>query len=264
VTAVANSPRAPLVSCQDVGLTFSGSSPVHALAGTSFQLQHGELVSVVGPSGCGKSTLLRLIAGLLPATSGSLKVAGVPAVEARRRGLHLGFVFQEATLLPWRTVHDNIRLPLELLAVPRPEHTARIDEALALVGLQDFARALPNQLSGGMRMRVALVRALVTHPELLLLDEPFGALDEITRQKLNEDLLGLWQHQHWSAVFITHNVFEAVFLSQRILVMSPRPGRLIAEITVPFEFPRKPELRGTPEFARLSAEVSTLLRRGAV
>ncbi len=258
---VAAPPREPVVTCHNVGLTFPG--PVAALAGTTFELQRGELVSIVGPSGCGKSTLLRLVAGLLPTTSGTLNVAGQPAVEARRQGLHLGFVFQEATLLPWRTVQDNIRLPLELLGVPRSQHAARIREALDLVGLHDFARALPSQLSGGMRMRVALVRALVTHPELLLLDEPFGALDEITRQRLNEDLLGLWQRQQWSGIFITHNVYEAVFLSQRILVMSPRPGKLIAEVTIPFDFPRGPELRGTPEFARLSAEVSALLRRTA-
>ena len=145
----------------------------------------------------------------------------------------------------------------------RSEHESRIREALALVGLQQFASSFPNQLSGGMRMRVALVRALVTHPELLLLDEPFGALDEITRQRLNEDLLGLWQRQQWSGIFITHNVFEAVFLSQRILVMSPRPGQIIHDIPIPFEFPRGPELRGTSEFAKLAAEVSTLLRRAA-
>lgn len=253
--------RDPLVACHDVGLTFAG--PVEALRGTTFQLQRGELVSIVGPSGCGKSTLLRLIAGLIETTSGTLRVAGQPASDARREGLHLGFVFQEATLLPWRTVQDNIRLPLELLAVPRAEHAERIRESLALVGLQEFAQALPNQLSGGMRMRVALVRALVTHPELLLFDEPFGALDEITRQRLNEDLLALWQRQGWSGIFITHNVYEAVFLSQRVLVMGPRPGKLIAELSIPFDFPRGPELRGTAEYARLSAEVSALLRRAA-
>lgn len=254
-------PREPLVACQDVGLTFAG--PVEALRGTTFQLQRGELVSIVGPSGCGKSTLLRLIAGLIETTSGTLRVAGQQPSDARSEGLHLGFVFQEATLLPWRTIQDNIRLPLELLGVPRAEHAERIRESLALVGLQEFAQALPNQLSGGMRMRVALVRALVTHPELLLFDEPFGALDEITRQRLNEDLLALWQRQGWSGIFITHNVYEAVFLSQRVLVMSPRPGKLIAELSIPFDFPRGPELRGTAEYARLSAEVSTLLRRAA-
>ncbi len=256
---VANPVRDPLVACENVGLTFPG--PVEALAGTSFRLQRGELVSVVGPSGCGKSTLLRLIAGLIPTTSGTLRVAGQAARHARRDGLQIGFVFQDATLLPWRTIRDNIRLPLELLKIPRAEHSERIREALELVGLQDFARSFPNQLSGGMRMRVSLVRALVTHPELLLLDEPFGALDEITRQRLNEDLLTLWQTQKWSGVFITHNVYEAVFLSQRVLVMSPRPGKLIADVPIPFEFPRTPELRGTAEFAKLAAEVSSLLRK---
>lgn len=255
---MANPVRDPLVVCDNVGLTFPG--PIQALAGTTFQLQRGELVSVVGPSGCGKSTLLRLIAGLIATTSGKLQVAGQSAMQARQQGLQIGFVFQDATLLPWRTIRDNIRLPLELQRVPRAEHAARIQQALELVGLQEFARSLPKQLSGGMRMRVALVRALVTYPELLLLDEPFGALDEINRQRLNEDLLALWQSQKWSGVFITHNVYEAVFLSQRVLVMSPRPGKLIADVPVPFPFPRTPELRGTAEFAKLAAEVGALLR----
>lgn len=261
MTSPVPTPTDPLVACQGVGLTFPG--PVVALTGATFNIGRGELVSIVGPSGCGKSTLLRLIAGLLPVTSGTLNVAGRPASEARRRGVHLGFVFQDATLLPWRTVQDNIRLPLELLGVPRSEHAARIRDALALVGLNEFANALPNQLSGGMRMRVALVRAMVTHPELLLLDEPFGALDEITRQRLNEELLGLWQRQRWSGIFITHNVYEAVFLSQRVLVMSARPGRLIADVKIPFDFPRGPDLRGVPEFSRLAASIGALLREAA-
>lgn len=248
----------PLVSCRDVGLTFPG--PVAALTGVTLTLQRGELVSIVGPSGCGKSTLLRLISGLLPTTAGDLQVAGRPALEARRKGLELGFVFQDATLLPWRTVQDNIRLPLELLGIARSQHTGRIRESLAMVGLHDFAKSFPNQLSGGMRMRASLVRALVTQPKLLLLDEPFGALDEITRQHLNEELLGLWQRQRWSGIFITHNVYEAVFLSQRVLVMGPRPGKIIAEVQIPFDFPRGPALRGTAEFAKLASEVSTLLR----
>lgn len=250
-----------LVSCRDVGLVFPG--PVTALTGVSFQLNQGELVSIVGPSGCGKSTLLRLIAGLLATSSGELEIAASAKLDGPNGRPQVGFVFQDATLLPWRTVQDNIRLPLELLGVPRTEHEARIRAALALVGLNEFARAFPAQLSGGMRMRVALVRALVTHPELLLLDEPFGALDEITRQRLNEDLLELWQRQRWSGVFITHNVFEAVFLSQRVLVMSPRPGKVVAEFTIPFEYPRVPEVRGSAEFARLAAEISQCLRRAA-
>lgn len=252
-----------MVSCRDVDLTFPG--PVTALKSVSFDLRQGELVSIVGPSGCGKSTLLRLIAGLLHPTAGRLELTGQnQSTNTKTRSRpEVGFVFQDATLLPWRTVWDNIRLPLELLHVPRPEYTSRIHAALDLVGLGDFARSFPAQLSGGMRMRIALVRALVTQPQLLLLDEPFGALDEITRQRLNEDLLELWQRQQWSGVFITHNVFEAVFLSQRVLVMSPRPGKIVAEFDIPFEYPRHPELRGTADFARLAAEISQCLRKAA-
>jgi NitT/TauT family transport system ATP-binding protein len=250
-----------LVSCQDVGLVFPG--PVTALTGVSFHLQQGDLVSIVGPSGCGKSTLLRLIAGLLKPTSGNLEVSSQSADGKPAGRPEVGFVFQDATLLPWRTVSDNVRLPLELLHIPRQEHAARIHAALELVGLKDFTKAFPAQLSGGMRMRVALVRALVTRPELLLLDEPFGALDEITRQRLNEDLLGLWQAQRWSGVFITHNVFEAVFLSQRVLVMSPRPGKIVAEFRIPFDYPRDPDVRGRADFARLAAEISLCRRKAA-
>jgi NitT/TauT family transport system ATP-binding protein len=272
-TAPQNIPNETLISCRDVELVFPG--PMTALADVSFQLQRGELVSIVGPSGCGKSTLLRLIAGLLTPTSGQLELTNVRQTGELDEGKthtraayatgrpDVGFVFQDATLLPWRTVQDNIRLPLELLHVPRVEHAARIQTALELVGLNDFALSFPAQLSGGMRMRIALVRALVTQPQLLLLDEPFGALDEITRQRLNEDLLELWQRQRWSAVFITHNVFEAVFLSQRVLVMSPRPGKIVAEFTIPFEYPRSPDIRGNADFARLAAEISLCLRKAA-
>jgi NitT/TauT family transport system ATP-binding protein len=255
-----------IVSCRDAGLVFPGD--VTALTGVSFDLRPGELVSIVGPSGCGKSTLLRLIAGLLVPTTGRIDVSSSARPSPARQGAsparpQVGFVFQDATLLPWRTVHDNIQLPLELLRVSPVEWAPRIRQALELVGLQEFAHVFPAQLSGGMRMRVALVRALVTHPELLLLDEPFGALDEITRQRLNEDVLELWQKQKWSAIFITHNVFEAVFLSQRVIVMSSRPGQIIAEFQVPFDYPRPAELRGTNEYTRLAAEISLCLRRGA-
>jgi NitT/TauT family transport system ATP-binding protein len=259
--AAATAVAGPLVEAQGVGLTFPGG--LVALEGLELAIGRGELVSIVGPSGCGKSTLLRLIAGLIAPTRGRLAVAGVPAAEARRRRLQIGFVFQEATLLPWRSVVDNIRLPLELLKIPRAEQERRIKASLELVGLAEYARLHPSQLSGGMRMRVALVRALATHPELLLLDEPFGALDEITRQRLNEELLDLWLRQGWTGLFVTHNVFEAVFLSQRILVFGARPGRVVAEVAVPLPFPRTPEVRATPEFARLAGEVSGWLRRGA-
>lgn len=250
-----------LVVCDGVKLSFPG--PVQALDGITLDLKAGELVSIVGPSGCGKSTLLRLIAGLIQPTSGHISVAGHSPIDARKGDSRIGFVFQEATLLPWRSVADNIRLPLEFQNVERDEQEPRISASLELIGLSAFRNSLPAQLSGGMRMRVALARALVTHPRLLLLDEPFGALDEITRQRLNEDLLGLWEAQRWSAVFITHNVFEAVFLSQRVLVMSARPGRLVAELPIPLGFPRDPDIRGTAEFARICAEVSQHLRKAA-
>ena len=231
---------------------------VEALADVDLELNRGELVAIVGPSGCGKSTLLRLIAGLADATTGTLTVDGRPPLEARRHLREMAYIFQEATLLPWRTVLQNVALPLELR---RQEDPALAEQIIDMVGLTDFSRAYPRQLSGGMRMRVSIARALVTRPDLLLLDEPFGALDEITRQRLNEELLRLWAEECWTGVFVTHNVYEAVFLSRRVLVMSARPGRLIADIAVPFTHPRAPDLRTTPEFNRVAAEVSHQLQR---
>lgn len=250
-----------LVRADGVGLSFAG--PVVALEGVDLTLPQGEFVAIVGPSGCGKSTLLRLIAGLIPASRGTITVAGTSPPLARRERTRMSLVFQDATLLPWRTVENNIRLPLELQKTPRAEHADLVRQGLALIGLQDFARRYPNQLSGGMRMRVSLARALVTSPEMLLLDEPFAALDDITRQELNEELHQLWCRHRWTGVFVTHNIAEAVFLSQRILVMSARPGRIVADVRVPFATPRSPELRTTPEFARLAAEISACLRRAS-
>ncbi|MCE2447904.1 MAG: ABC transporter ATP-binding protein [Candidatus Latescibacteria bacterium] len=195
-------------------------SGVQALRDLDLEISRGQFVSIVGPSGCGKSTFLRLVAGLDQPTSGELRVEG-------HDPLGLAFVFQDATLLPWRSVAHNITLPLELRREAADE---RVAQTLELVGLTDFAAAYPAQLSGGMRMRVSIARALVTRPQILLLDEPFGALDEITRQRLNEELLRLWQEDRWTGLFVTHNVSEAVFLSQRVLVMSARPGHLLAAI----------------------------------
>ena len=251
---------ATIVEADAVGVKFPGG--VQALDGISFALRAGEFVSLVGPSGCGKSTLLRLISGLAKPTSGVMTVSGQSPEQARRRKATLSFVFQDATLLPWRTAADNVRLPLELAGVGRGEQDRRIGEGLSMVGLGDFARSHPRQLSGGMRMRVSLARALVTHPELILLDEPFGALDDITRQALNEELLGLWNKHRWTAVFVTHNISEAAFLSTRILVMSARPGRVIADLAVPFAAPRRAELRAEAEFARFIGEIGAVLRKG--
>ena len=239
-------------------MSFAGQD---ALRGVSVSIPRGQFVSLLGPSGCGKSTLLRLIAGLLSPTAGTVTVADQAPEQARRTSTRMAFVFQDPTLLPWRTVEQNLRLPLELQGVPAAEHAGLISSALRLIGLNDRdALKRPRMLSGGMRMRVSLARALVTSPELLLLDEPFAALDDVLRQQLNEELVRLWREKQWSAVFVTHNVSEAVFLSERVIVMSSRPGTLLADVPIPFPYPRTPELRGTLEFARMTTELSARLR----
>lgn len=225
----------------------------------SLSVRRGELISLVGPSGCGKSTLLRMIAGLMSPTSGELRVQAGSAGDSRT-----AFVFQDSNLLPWRSVFDNIRLPLELRGVSLDEQRAAVQNSLKLIGLKpDDSEKRPRMLSGGMRMRVSLARALVTHPELLLLDEPFAALDDLLRQQLNEELLRIWTEQRWTGIFVTHNVAEAVFLSQRVLVMSKSPGTFVADIAVPFAHPRDSELRSTLEFAKLTGEVTRHLREAA-
>jgi NitT/TauT family transport system ATP-binding protein len=223
-----------------------------AVRDVSFTLRRGEFLSVVGPSGCGKSTLLRMASGLGPHTSGE--------VECRIK--NIGYVFQDATLLPWRSVRRNVELLAELEGAPKEERLRIAAEAIRLVGLDGFENHYPKALSGGMRMRTSVARALTTKPPLFLLDEPFGALDEITRGTLNEELMRLFVSEQFAAIFITHSISEAVFLSSRLLVMSPRPGRIIAEFEIPFPYPRSPELRFDPAFGRLSSEVSHALRKG--
>jgi NitT/TauT family transport system ATP-binding protein len=223
-----------------------------ALAGVDLSVASGEFVSVVGPSGCGKSTLLRVASGLTEASDGTVLV----------NTNKIGFVFQDPTLLPWRTVQANVELLAELARLPKPERRRRADEAIKLVGLSDFADHRPRALSGGMRMRVSLARSLTLQPELFLFDEPFGALDEITRERLNDELLQLYLTQRFTALFVTHSVTEAVFVSERVVVLSRRPGQVLGDFPVPFEYPRPPGLRFDEEFARVAGEVSTCLRGG--
>ncbi|MDF2118398.1 ABC transporter ATP-binding protein [Roseiarcaceae bacterium H3SJ34-1] len=228
---------------------------VKALDIVNLDIAGGEFVSIVGPSGCGKSTLLRIVAGLLAPSGG----ACVRATNARA-----AFVFQDAALLPWRSVLRNAELLMELEGYAAPDRRQRAEKAMQLVGLSGFADAYPHQLSGGMRMRLSLARAMALQPDLLLLDEPLAAVDELTRDTLQEELQQLWRKLNFTALLVTHNVHEAVYLSTRIAVMSPRPGRIEKVINVPFAFPRAPELRATAEFAALTGQVSALLRHHAV
>jgi NitT/TauT family transport system ATP-binding protein len=237
-----------MLAFSGVGRTFPDGT--EALRDVSLAVDRGEFVTVVGPSGCGKSTLLRLASGLDAASTGTVTV----------RSDRVGYVFQDPTLLPWRTVQRNVELLAELEKVPRPERQRRVAEAISLVGLDGFAKHRPRALSGGMRMRVSLARSLVLAPDVFLFDEPFGALDEMTRERLNDELLQLFIDRRFAALFITHSVAEAVFLSTRVVVMSPRPGRLIGDVPVPFGYPRRPELRYSEEFGKVAGEVSDLLR----
>ncbi|CAB4653673.1 unannotated protein [freshwater metagenome] len=232
----------------NVGMTFPDGT--QALENVSLSVTPGEFVTVVGPSGCGKSTLLRIASGLETQTQGSC------AVDRDS----IGYVFQDATLLPWRSVQRNIELLAELHGEAKAECQRRAQEAISLVGLDGFADKYPRQLSGGMRMRASLARSLVMKPRVFLFDEPFGALDEITRERLNDELLGLFQREGFAGLFITHSIAEAVYMSTRVLVMSPRPGRITASFDIPFAYPRDHDLRYSPEFAELCGKVSHALR----
>jgi NitT/TauT family transport system ATP-binding protein len=239
----------PLAAFRDVGKVFPNG--VEALAGLDFSVQQGEFLTLLGPSGSGKSTALRLLAGLAEPTAGEVLRTSAAARE-------IGFVFQEPTLLPWATVAANVHLPLRLKNITAEN---RVGEALALVGLQDFRDAYPRELSGGMKMRVSIARALVTRPQLLLMDEPFAALDEITRFKLNDDLLALWRRLGCTVVFVTHSVFESVYLSTRILMLTQRPGRVAAEFFIEAPDPRAGRFRTSAEYGAQCREVSAALAR---
>lgn len=237
----------PAVELLGVSKTYANGTA--ALAPTDLTLREGEFVTLLGPSGCGKSTLLKMVAGLLPPSDGRVRLWRRPAGQLHEGGRRLGFVFQDATLMPWARVAANVRLPLDLARTPRAEADARVAQALALVGLQGFERHRPRELSGGMRMRVSIARSLVTEPALLLMDEPFGALDEITRNRLDDDLLALWAAQKLTVLFVTHSIHEAVFLSQRVLVMGARPGRVVQEHCIDEPHPRAPAWRVSTAFA---------------
>jgi NitT/TauT family transport system ATP-binding protein len=236
------------LSFDRIGMIFPDGT--EAVRDVSFTVRKGEFVTVVGPSGCGKSTLLKIASGLLEPTSGSI------AVDRNR----LGYVFQDATLLPWRTVQGNVELLAELHQIPKAERSKLANDAIELVGLVGFEGHYPKSLSGGMKMRASLARTLTLRPPIFLFDEPFGAVDEITREHLNEETQLLFQREGFAGLFITHSISEAVFMSTRVLVMSARPGRIVAEYEVPFAYPRAPELRFDPDFAKLSGEVSHALR----
>ncbi len=250
---------APLLSVEQVERLYDGSNggaPTRALASTTFQVLSGEFVCIVGPSGCGKSTLLRILGGLLWPTRGRVYLQGQELTEPRPE---IGYVFQHANLMPWRTVLQNVALPLQLQNLPKNEIEARARAVVALVGLQGFEHAYPRQLSGGMAQRAALARTLVHEPELLLLDEPFGSLDAITRERMNLELLGIRQAYHYTAVMVTHSISEAVFLADRVLVLSHRPGRVVNEIEIDLPQPRTLDLMGSPEFGLLTQELRSAI-----
>jgi NitT/TauT family transport system ATP-binding protein len=247
-------PASTLVSLHDVSKIFANG--VTALEDFSLDVRSGDFISLLGPSGCGKSTVLRLIAGLADPTSGS--IAWPSSSQADHRS-EIGFVFQEPTLMPWANVADNVWLPLRLRGVSKRDAKDRIAECLTLVGLQDFAKAYPRELSGGMKMRVSIARALIVQPKLLLMDEPFAALDEITRFKLNDDLLQLQDTLRCTIAFVTHSVYESAYLSNRIAILSPRPGRIVAEIAGEPRGARDSEFRTSLRYAELCRDVSHAL-----
>ncbi|MBU9811604.1 ABC transporter ATP-binding protein [Rahnella sp. C60] len=251
----ANPPPVPAIDVLSAEKIYSNGT--RALLPVNLTINEGEFVTLLGPSGCGKSTLLKMVAGLTEPSDGKLMLWRRDSREKTQ--VPLSFVFQEATLMPWSNVQNNVRLPLDLAGVPRAEANTRVSEALELVGLGKFAHVLPRELSGGMQMRVSIARGLVTRPKLLLMDEPFGALDEITRNKLDSDLLRLWREQGLTVVFVTHSIHEAVFLSQRVIMMAARPGRVVEDIAITEPFPRNEDFRVSPAFSRYAKQLQDSL-----
>ncbi len=251
-----------VISARNLSLTFhTNDGPVHALKDVSLEVEKGDFVSFIGPSGCGKTTLLRCMADLERPTGGSMTVNGVSAEEARKSRAY-GYVFQAAGLYPWRTIGGNIRLPLEIMGYDKSDQNARVKRVLELVDLAGFERKYPWQLSGGMQQRASIARALAFDADILLMDEPFGALDEIVRDHLNDQLLQLWERTNKTICFVTHSIPEAVYLSTRIVVMSPRPGRITDVIESPLPRARPLDIRETPEFLEIAHRVREGLRAG--
>ena len=249
---------APIVEARGLAKTYPNGTL--ALAPVDLAVRRGEFVTLLGPSGCGKSTLLNLIAGLLAPSAGELRWWGDRTPPAGEPGRHLAFVFQAPTLMPWARVRDNVALPLALAHRPRESRDAAASQALAQVGLAGFERHLPRELSGGMQMRVSIARALAVEPDLLLMDEPFGALDDFTRQRLDSDLLALWSRRALTVVFVTHSIQEAVFLSTRVVVMGARPGRILAERAIDWTAARDDAFRVSTEFAEHARELTACVR----
>ena len=259
--AVPGSGDVPAVEVLSAEKTYPNGT--RALLPVDLTVRQGEFVTLLGPSGCGKSTLLKMVAGLLAPSDGRILLWRKPVAQAEASGHRLSFVFQEATLMPWARVAANVRLPLDLAGVPRAEADERVHEALQMVGLDKFAGNLPRELSGGMQMRVSIARGLVTHPTLLLMDEPFGALDEITRYRLDSDLLELWQRKKLTVIFVTHSIFEAVYLSTRVVVMAARPGRMVDELRIDEPFPRGAAFRVSTVFSGYARQLQESLQRAS-
>ncbi len=245
------------ISIRNLNVSFpdkNGGSPVIALQNINLDIRQGEFISLVGPSGCGKTTLLRTIADLQQPTTGSIQVRGLSPREIRLQQKY-GIVFQNPVLYEWRTVRRNVCMPMEIMGIPKKERTARVTKMLELVGLMEFGKKYPHELSGGMQQRVGIARALAIKPEILLMDEPFSALDEFTKEKLHEDLLRIWKKTNKTILFVTHNIQEAVFLSDRVVVLSPHPGRVSAIVDINLDRPRGLSIKNTPEFNELVVKV---------
>lgn len=254
--------HSPVISMKNLNLVFqTADSPVHALSDITIDIDKGEFVSLIGPSGCGKTTLLRVIADLEQPTDGSISINGMTPQQARMARAY-GYVFQASALFPWRTIADNIALPLEVMGVSKAERAKRISQNMTLVDLAGFEKKYPWQLSGGMQQRASIARALAVQPDMLLMDEPFGALDEIVRDHLNEQLLKLWSTTKKTIIFVTHSIPEAVFLSTKIVVMSPRPGRIQQIVKCDLGDDRPLEIRETSEFLKIANQVRDGLREG--